>query len=186
VRVNLLVFFERTPSTKSEFYFELDNGEACFLSDEGIFLFSVLSNLARTTILSVPFVIWAFVLILTLPTVLPIAPIISWNPSFSFLVTLSFLVLPFIARKLASVGRGRKFAGRPLGELLMSSDRKYLRSRRQWSEVRTAKFSHYKVILKWHTSTFLVDRGLTLKFVATSFAELKSFLAKQLDGGLMP
>ena len=178
-----MVFFERTPSTKSEFYFELDNGQVCILSEDGAYFFSRLSSSVRKAVLFGP----SAILLTIYTSFLNIYNIALFsNPIFSFGFAFLALVVPFVPGKiLAMGGRTNKFSGRSLEAILNSSDEKFLRSRRDWTEVRTANLRHYRVILRWNTSTFLTDRGVTMKFVGQQYSELRAFLVEKLGGKLV-
>jgi hypothetical protein len=180
--VIFLVYFERTPSTKSEYYFELKDGQACFLSDDGIFFFSVLPNFARRVILYIPALIGLTLLVLLLLN--EYTGVVSpwYTPDFLFLLPWVLLLVSYATGRILSYGRSKKFSGRSLEELLINAHQNHLRSRRDWSEVKRAELREYNITLKWYSSTFPIDRGLRMSFVWNYYPSLKSFLTAKVNG----
>jgi hypothetical protein len=178
-----LVFFERTPATKSEFYFELDNGTACFLAEEGILFFSLFSDLGRKIVRTIPIATSAVFLTLAFLTEFGNVTI-SWaSPALFTDYSLLLLIIPYATGKILSRGRAKRFSGKSLEQLLNGADQKYLRHHHDWSEVREVKLRHYRVILKWYSSTFLFDRGVNMKFDAKYYSDLRAFLLARLGSG---
>jgi hypothetical protein len=181
-----LVISERTPSSKTEFYFELDNGEACILSEEGIFFFSYLPAVARNLVRFFPQTVAVAALLAFVPSIYPSFVQSFWtSPAVGFYLYLVFLVLPFLTGKIAAMRRTKKFGGQPLENLMNDEGRKFLRTRREWAEVKEAKIYPHKIAIKWNTSTILSDRGVQLKFINFQYAQVKSLIYSVLDGRLI-
>jgi len=180
-----LVYFEKTPATKSEFYFELNDGRVCFLSDDGIFFFSVLPNFVRKAIVYTPFLI-ALALLVPFELIEFAGVVTSWaTPGLLFVLTWVFLAVPYVTGKILSYRRSKKFSGRSLEDLLNSRDQKYLRSRRDWAEVGRVELRHYNVTLKWNSSLFPFITRPRMNFVWNYYPQLKSFLQAKVDGRLV-
>lgn len=177
-------FYEKKSDTGSEFYFELRNGKSCFLSDRGIFLFSPLSNSMRRLIVYLPTVVSSIVFFVWVASQLYPN---EYSPYFTNQVGFYSFLLPIFLGWLTNLiitrRRNKAFIGHTLDELL--SDPVLAYTKREWAEVNKVYLRHYRIVMKWHSSTFITDRGLTLPFVATSYVELKSFLLREVGERLI-
>ena len=176
-------FFEKS-DTGSEFYFELKNGKACFLSDGGIFFVSPYSNTMRRLIIYLPTAASSILLLVWITSLLypsEYSPYV--NVQIGFFSFLFPLVVGWLANQIITRRRNKVFVGRLLDELLSDTGLAY--SKREWAEVNKVYLRHYRIVIKWHSSTFITDRGLTLPFVATSYVELKSFLVRVVGDRLI-
>jgi len=170
-------FFESKSDTGSEFYFELKNGKACFLSDEGIFFISPLSDTMRRLIIYLPTAASSIVLLVWITSLFyPFGYSPYINGQIGFFSFLLPIILGWLANQIITRRRNKVFVGRSLDELLSDTGLAY--SKREWAEVNRVYLRHYRIVIKWHSSTFITDRGVTLPFVATSYVELKSFLMR--------
>jgi hypothetical protein len=179
-----LPFFERKSDTGSEFYFELKNGKACFLSDGGIYFISPLSNTMRQFIIYFPTAVSCIVLLFWITSQFypgEYSPYITDQIGFfSFLLP---PILGWLANLIITRRRNKVFVGRTVDDLI--SDARLTYTKREWAEVSRVYLRHYRIVIKWHSSTFITDRGLTLPFVATSYVELKSFLLREVGDRLI-
>ena len=127
-------FFGRTPATELEYYFEMRNGQACFLSEKGIYFFSHLPDTLRRSLVIVPTLAGCVLLVFILASYVVPNFKLPWIPpddglgfSLFFLV---FPIFPWAIGKAASYGRSEAFGGQSLENLLSNS--KYRCVRRDW------------------------------------------------------